>query len=227
MSSFSVTWFDALVIIMVGTGLFVGKKRGMSNELLDLMCWLMMVVVSALYYEPSGKLLSNATSMSLYWSNIICYLFIALVIKFAFSYIKRAVGEKLVGSDIFGRGEFYLGALAGGLRFFCMVIMLVAIMNAKFITKAMVQAQIKAQEAEYGSSFFPTYAKIQSDVLFDSTSGQFFRERLEEQLIKPVDPYATAVPKKPVGNKQREKAVWDATGEKGEKGGEKAVEKAK
>jgi uncharacterized membrane protein required for colicin V production len=217
MSAFSVTWFDAAVIIMVGVGLFVGKKRGMSNELLDLFSWLLMVVVAALYYAPLAKLLSELASLSLYYSNIICYIFIALVIKFIFSYIKRAVGEKLVGSDIFGRGEFYLGALAGGLRFFCMVIMFVAIMNAKFVTKAMVAAQIKAQEAEFGSSFFPTYAKIQSDVLFDSASGKFFREKLEEQLIAPVDPMATAAPKKPVGNKQREKAVWDATGEKTDK----------
>jgi len=214
MSALSVTWFDAVVLIMVGAGLFVGKKRGMSNELLDVFCWLLMVVVAALYYKPLAEMLSKAASLSLYWSNIICYLGIALVIKGAFIYIKQAVGEKLVGSDLFGRGEFYFGALAGAVRFFCMVIMFVAIMNAKFVTKAMVDAQNKAQEKEFGSSFFPTMGKIQSDVLFDSTCGKFFREKLEEQLIEPTDPNFSVAPKKPVGNKQREKAVWDATGEK-------------
>lgn len=217
MSALNVTWFDAAVVIMVGIGLFVGKKRGMSNELLDLFCWLLMVVVPALYYSHLAKGLSKLASLSLYHSNLICYIFIAIVIKIIFSYIKRAVGEKLVGSDIFGRAEFYLGALAGGLRFFCMVVMFVAIMNAKFVTKAMVTAQLKAQEAELGSAFFPTFAKVQSDVLFDSTCGQFFREHLDEQLIQPVDPMATAAPQKPVGNKQREKAVWEATGEKPDK----------
>ncbi len=222
MESLNVTWFDAVVVIMLGAGLFIGKKRGMSNELLDVLSWLMMVVVAALYYKPLADLLAKTASLSLYWASIMCYVGIAIVIKIIFSYVKRAVGEKLVGSDLFGRGEFYLGALAGALRFFCMVLMFVAILNAKFVTKAMVTAQNKAQEAEFGSAFFPTMGKIQGDVLFESTCGQFFREKLEAQLIEPVDANFSPVPKKPVGNKQREKAVWDATGEKGDKAGDKS-----
>ncbi len=214
MSAFNVTWFDAVVVIMVGAGLFVGKKRGMSNELLDVFCWLMMVVVSALYYKPLAELLSRLASLSLFHSSIICYLAIAIFIRIIFGYIKRAVGEKLVGSDLFGRAEFYLGALAGALRFFCMVVMFVAIMNAKFVTKTMVTAQLKAQEAELGSAFFPTFSKVQGDVLFDSTCGQFFRDKMEAQLIEPVNPAYSAAPKKSSVTKMGEKPPWETGGDK-------------
>jgi uncharacterized membrane protein required for colicin V production len=213
-SAFNVTWFDAVVVIMVGAGLFVGKKRGMSNELLDVFCWLLIVVVSPLYYKPLAELLSKLASLSLFHSSVICYLAIAIFIKIIFSYIKRAVGEKLVGSDLFGRGEFYLGALAGALRFFCMVIMFVSIINAKFVTKVMVDAQNKAQEAEFGSSFFPTYGKIQGAVLFESTCGKFFREKLEAQLIEPVNPAYSAAPQKSSVTKMGDKPPWETGGDK-------------
>ena len=214
MSAFNVTWFDAVVVIMVGAGLFVGKKRGMSNELLDVFCWLMMVVVSALYYKPLAEILSKLASLSLFHASVICYLAIAIFIRIIFGYIKRAVGEKLVGSDLFGRAEFYLGALAGALRFFCMVIMFVAIINAKFVTKVMVDAQNKAQEAEFGSAFFPTYSRIQGAVLFESTCGKFFRDKLEAQLIEPVNPAYTTAPQKTGATKMKEKPPWETGGDK-------------
>jgi uncharacterized membrane protein required for colicin V production len=207
-------WFDAACIIFFGVGLFVGKKRGMSNELLDVFSWLLIVVVGALYYKPLGQALAKAASLSLMWSYLICYTGIALATKIVFSWVKRALGEKLVGSDIFGRGEFYLGSLAGGVRFLCMIIVLLAILNARYVNKAMVAAKLKAQEQELGSAFFPTPGKIQSDILYDSMIGVFAREHLEEQLIEATDPDYSPTPKAPVGNKKREKEVWDAIGEK-------------
>lgn len=209
MENFSVTWFDAFCIIMLGVGMFVGKKRGMSNELLDVFSWLLMMVVSALYYKPLAQIIANFAHFSLYWSNIICYLGIAIGIKSVFVYIKRAVGEKLIGSDIFGRAEFYFGAVGGAVRFACMIIMIVAILHGRYVTKAIVQAQTKKIEQEYGSVFFPTYAKIQTDVLFDSITGVFIREKLEEQMIESTDPDFFPGGKSVRGEKQREKPAWD------------------
>lgn len=202
-------WFDAVCVIFLIVGLVVGKKRGMSNELLDVFCWLLMVVVAALYYKPLGQALANAASISFLWSYWICYGGIALGIKIAFSYLKRALGEKLVGSDLFGRGEFYLGALAGGVRFLCMILMLVAILNARYLNKATVTAKLNAQVQELGSAFFPPPAKIQSDILYDSMIGKFAREHLEEQLIESTDPDYSPVPTVSPGRKKRDKEYLD------------------
>ena len=207
---FHTNWFDAVCIIFVIVGLVVGKKRGMSNELLDVFSWLLIVVVGALYYKPLGQALANAVSFSFMWSYIMCYLGIALTIKIVFGYLKRALGEKLVGSDIFGRGEFYLGALAGGVRFLCMIIALLALLNARYVNKSMVAAKMKAQEQELGSAFFPTPSKIQSDIIYDSMIGTLARQHITEQLIETTDPDAMPTQERQAGNKKREKEVWDA-----------------
>ena len=41
-------WFDFVVLIVLGIGVFRGRQRGMSEELLGLFEWLTIVVVSAL-----------------------------------------------------------------------------------------------------------------------------------------------------------------------------------
>lgn len=203
-------WFDALCVIFFIVGLVVGKKRGMSNELLDVFCWLLIVVVSALYYKPLGQALANAASLSFMWSYIICYVGIALGIKIVFSWVKRALGEKLVGSDLFGQGEFYLGALAGGVRFLAMIMVLLALLNARYVNKAAIADKLNAQVKELGSAFFPPPAKIQSDILYDSMIGVFAREHLAEQLIESTNPDYSPVPTVSPGRKKRDKEYLDA-----------------
>src|SRR5688572_25952298 len=121
-SAFQLMWFDLVVLALVAYGIFRGRKRGMSEELLDVFQWLCIVVLGALLYSPLGKTLSHFAGMGLLLSNIIAYAFIAIVIKFAFTSVKRSVGEKLVHSDAFGRFEYYLGMLAGSVRFLCVLI---------------------------------------------------------------------------------------------------------
>src|SRR5687767_10303047 len=104
-SAFQLMWFDLLVLALVAYGIFRGRKRGMSEELLDVFQWLCIVVLGALLYSPLGKGLARFASFPLLLSNIIAYAFVAIVIKFTFASVKRSVGEKLVHSDAFGRWE--------------------------------------------------------------------------------------------------------------------------
>ncbi|MEW6306823.1 MAG: CvpA family protein [Verrucomicrobiota bacterium] len=202
-----VNGFDGLVAVVLAAGLFVGKKRGMSVELLDLLQWLLIVVIGGLYHEPLGKLLSSAAKMSLVVAYIICYVTIGVGIKISFSYLKRALGEKLVGSDIFGRAEFYLGMLAGMVRFACMVLFGFSLLNAWYIDPAKIDAGIAKQKEELGSTFFPSFGEIQRAIVYKSATGNFVRKHLQEQII-PATPYVAQA--LPAAGKQREKEVWDA-----------------
>src|SRR5687768_5727792 len=92
------TWFDLLVLALVAYGIFRGRKRGMSEELLDVFQWLLIVALGAILYKPLGKMVAQGGWFSPLLSNIVAYVLIALIIKLIFSMIKRNVGEKLVQS---------------------------------------------------------------------------------------------------------------------------------
>lgn len=186
MEYFKLAWFDLVAFFVLAIGLIHGRKRGMSNELLDVFKWLLVVVVGALYYEWPGNLIMQYGKLSRFHSYLLSYGLIAFVIHSIFTGIKAKVGGKLVGSDIFGRAEFYLGMIAGMTRYACMLIVAMAILNARYVSPAMVDAEMKKQEAALGSSFFMTYSKFQFDVLYKSVVGQFVREQLSGQLIEPV-----------------------------------------
>src|SRR5437016_5950716 len=105
--------FDLIAVGMIIIGLVRGKTRGMSQELLDVFRWLVTVVGAAALYKPLGKFIADSTHLSLLFAYLWTYLGIALTIYLVFAAIKRAVGEKLVGSVVFGRMEFFLGMWAG------------------------------------------------------------------------------------------------------------------
>src|SRR5438093_13392481 len=91
-------WFDLVVVAFLVVGVFRGRKRGMSEELLAIFQWLSIVLASSYFYRPLGLFLVSITGMSRLGCYIAAYFLIAVGIKLFFSFVKRAVGEKLVGS---------------------------------------------------------------------------------------------------------------------------------
>jgi uncharacterized membrane protein required for colicin V production len=182
----TLNWFDLLVLVVIGVGIFRGRKRGMSEELLDVLQWLIIVVAAGYTYLPVGSFLAEYTHMTLYWAFIFSYVAIAILVKLLFTAVKRAVGEKLVHSDTFGRLEYYLGMLAGAIRWLCILLVLLAILNARYISREQREANIKMQQENFGSISFPTLSSLQQDIFYRSYSGKWIQGHLKHQLIMPV-----------------------------------------
>lgn len=184
--------FSAFDFVVVGTlvlGLFRGRKQGMSAELLLLLKWLAIVVVCSLAYEPIGQMFSSsATVFSLLSCYLLAYLAIALVILAVFALVKRSLGGKLLGSDIFGKAEYYLGMGSGLVRFSCMLLAALALLNARAYDVAEVRAMEAYQNREFGSNYFPTLQTVQSVVFLKSFTGPWIRDNLGFLLIKPTKP---------------------------------------
>ena len=203
-SGFTLTWFDLLLVGLLIFGFLRGRKRGMSEEMLDVFQWLTIIVVGALLYAPVGKLISMGGNIGLFYGYVIAYGFVALMIKLTFSALKRAVGEKLVHADAFGNFEYYLGMLAGMLRCFCVLLFCMSFLHAKYISEAERRATAKMQQDNFGSISFPTIGSLQQTVFHDSITGRFIVRHLEEQLIKPV---STNTRRADTIGRQRERAV--------------------
>jgi uncharacterized membrane protein required for colicin V production len=181
-------WFDLLVIVVVVVGLSRGRKHGMSEELVSLLKWLTILFGCAFLYQPVGNMIATSSVFNTLSGYLIAYLGIALIIAALFAVFKTTIGGKLIGSDAFGRSEFYLGMLAGMVRFSCLLIVGLALLNARAYTTAEIRADTKYQNDVYGSTFFPKLYSVQAQVFDNSLAGPWIKTNLSFLLIKPTEP---------------------------------------
>ncbi|HNW06692.1 MAG TPA: CvpA family protein, partial [Verrucomicrobiota bacterium] len=134
-SQLPINVFDVVVIAMLGLGIYKGRKYGMSEELLRLLKWLAIVFGCAFIYEPAGRMLGQYTTLlgrlSCY---VLAYVGCAVLIVLLFAGIQRLLGGKLVGSDVFGRAEYYLGMGSGMVRLGCILLAALALLNARYFS---------------------------------------------------------------------------------------------
>jgi len=169
-------------------GIVRGRKRGISEELLDVIKWVLILAGAAYFYEPLGTALAQNSVFSLLSCYVAVYAVIAGVVLGIFAYLRRRIGDKLIGSDAFGSGEYYLGMAAGLFRYACILLVILAFMNARYFSPEEIQASQQYQEKNYGSQFFPSFWVLQSEVFSKSLTGTFARDHLSLLLIRPTAP---------------------------------------
>jgi uncharacterized membrane protein required for colicin V production len=180
--------FDFVVVAVLVLGIFRGRKHGMSEELIGLLTWLAVLFGCAAVYDPLGKMLAQSSPFSLLSSYLMVYVVAALVILGLFALVRRGIGGKLVGSDLFGRAEYYLGVGSGMVRWSCILLTALALLNARYYSYTEAHAMEKYQDDLYGSNYFPTLHSVQSVVFEKSLIGSWIHENLAFLLIRPTEP---------------------------------------
>jgi hypothetical protein len=181
-----INWFDLLVVVVVLLGVRKGRRSGMSVELMPMLQWIAIIIAGAFLYRPLGDMLADSAPMGHLACYITVYVFIAIATKLAFTLIGKSAGGKLVGSDAFGRAEFYLAMGAAGIRFLCILLAGLALLNAPFYSKQDIAKEKAYQEDMYGSTFFPGLAGVQEQVFKNSFLGSFLKTQAEFLLITPT-----------------------------------------
>jgi uncharacterized membrane protein required for colicin V production len=179
--------FDCVVIAMLVFGVIRGRKNGMSEEFMNLLKWLAVVIACAAFYQPAGEWFARSSSFSLLASFLFVYAGAALLILSLFAFIKYHLGGKLVGSDVFGRAEYYLGMGSGAVRCFCVLMAALALLNARYYSPAEALAMERFQNEAYGSNYFPTWHSAQRTVFEKSFAGSLIKQHLGFLLIKPTE----------------------------------------
>jgi uncharacterized membrane protein required for colicin V production len=186
LSNLSVGWVDLLIVVLLGVGVWRGRKRGMSEELLDVIKWVFIVIAGAFVYEPLGRFLHDLTPFSLFWCYVVVYVTVLAIVFLTFAAVRRSVGQKVVEAEAFGPLEYYLGMAAGAFRFGCMILVGMSLLNARQYTPEEVRASEKYQLDNYGSHFFPTLPGVQDAVFKESFVGKSAREYVSVIFIKPT-----------------------------------------
>ncbi len=188
-----ISWADFLTLVVIGIGLFVGRKRGLSEELLDTTKWILILVAGAFSYKFIGNFMNQRPVLSLLSFYIFSYILVAVVIHSIFLFIKKQFGQKLVESDVFGRLEFYGGMAAGAVRFTCIYFFALSILHAPYYSPEYLAARAKEVDYNYGSDFFPHPCKIQPSVFKESLTGQGAEKYLSFLLIEPTSAESKAI----------------------------------
>lgn len=181
-------WFDVLLAVVIVAGIMRGRKRGLSQELFTMLLWVVLIFACSAAYVPLGSALADVTPLSKLFCYVLCYVGLAGFIALLFGPIKRSIGQKIISADSFGTAEYYVGMPAGALRFLCILIACLAVLNARHYTKAEILASEKYQKDMYGSEFFPGLSTIQRDVFAKSLSGPYIKQYLDFLLITPTAP---------------------------------------
>jgi uncharacterized membrane protein required for colicin V production len=214
LGTFPLSWVDFITLAVVGFGFVRGRKRGLSEEILDLFKWLIIVGGGAFLYRPLGDLMNQKPILSTLTFYMMAYLLIALGVWLVFNFIKKRLGQKLIESDIFGRFEFYGGMGSGAVRWLCMYFFVLSLLHAPFYSDAERAERKKEMEYNYGSDFFPSVVSIQDTVFHSSLTGKGAIMWLEPLLMEPVSGDAKPLRGDNSLARRRERAVDDVFGQK-------------
>lgn len=197
MGTMPFNWFDVFVLVFLGVGAFRGRKRGMSQEVLPLIKWIMLAAVCGFFYAPIATEMTSMFSMaSMLSASFTAYLGLALVIACLFALVGRSLGGKIVGSDAFGGAEYYLGIFSGIVRFACMLIFGLALLNARLYPPQEIAERNAYVKQNYDNDFFPALFQVQDKVFKESLSGPVIHKNLDFLLIKPALPESKPIKRK-------------------------------
>jgi len=193
-------WFDVALIFVVLFGFWRGRKNGMTKEFVPVSQWLVMVIAGAAGYQALGRLLIDRGCIKAVFGKsvteetaafVTSYLIIVIVVFTIFSIVKHKLKHRLEGSSFFGSSEYYFGMISGVVRYLCMVIFALALLNAPYYSQADVMSA-KAYSnrwfggglAGYSGDFFPTLSETQTSIFKDSLTGPFLKDNLSVLLVK-------------------------------------------
>ena len=116
------------------------------------------------------------------------YLAPALVIFLAFKIIKWQFAEKLVKTDFFKDGEYYLGMLTGLVRYACIMLFVLALLNAPVYTRTQIAQQTAFDKKNFGGglfdgNYFPHLYQVQAAVFQQSFLGPLIKDHAGLLLI--------------------------------------------
>jgi hypothetical protein len=162
-----------------------------------------LVLICGLGYSVVAQLFRNATSLDQLTSDVLGYLLLAFVVFLLTGIPKHKFADRLAVSNFFGASEFYLGMLSGVVRFACILLAALALLNAPFYNEEEILKQSDYDKTNYGgglyeANYFPHISTIQREVFVKSFIGSCIKTYLRPLLINTVQPDAqkSSVPQK-------------------------------
>jgi uncharacterized membrane protein required for colicin V production len=195
-------WFDITLVAILGFGMWRGRRNGMTKEVMPMFQWLSLVLVCGMGYALIAPTYTNTLQTGKLASAVLGYGTLSLAVWMIFYILKRIFVPLLTGSNFFGGGEYYLGMVSGMIRFACMLLAALALLNAPFFTTADIQAHNAYVQRWFGGglysgNYFPDVNTVQEQVFKKSFTGPYLKNYLGTLLIDTTPPNVKQQQKKP------------------------------
>lgn len=176
-----INWFDGALLVMLGFGVFRGRKNGLTREIIPTLQWIVLVIAAGFGYPFLEQWFHTRCGLSKLTAALFGYISIAVVTFLIFSAIKKSLMPRLSGSNVFGSSEYYLGMPSGMVRYACMVLFFMALLNARYYTPAEIAARKAYVERWYGGgiysgNYIPGLHDIQEAVFKKSFTGPYIKD---------------------------------------------------
>ena len=194
-------WFDVALVAVLGFGMWRGRRNGMTKEVMPMFQWLLLVLVCGMGYPLFAPTYTNTLGTGKLASAVLGYFTLALAVWLVFYILKRIFVPLLTGSNFFGSGEYYWGMFSGMIRFACMLLAALALLNAPVYTTSDIQAHKAYVQRWFGGglysgNYFPDVNTIQEQVFKQSLTGPYLKKYLGTLLIDTAPPSAKQPEKK-------------------------------
>lgn len=196
---FALNWFDVALVLALAIGFWRGRRRGMTKELLPCLQWISILAGAAFGHIYFADWLEQQGLVRKVFGNhfdertaalMSAYLLIMAAILFIFALLRRKFSPKLEGSNIFGNNEYYWGIGAGIVRYSCMLLVGLALLNAPYYSALDIKDKQAYNNRWYGGGlkgyngdFIPTVYEVQDSVFKKSLVGPYIKEDLSLLLI--------------------------------------------
>ena len=198
-----INWFDVTLGGVLCFGLWRGRRNGMSKEVVPVFQWLTLVLASGMGYSLFAPTYANTLGTGKAASAMLGYCTLALATWLMFYVLKGIFVPRLAGSNFFGGGEYYLGMISGAIRFACILMAALALLNAPFYTTEDIRSHNAYVQRWFGGglysgNYFPTVDSVQEQVFKRSLAGPYIKNYLGTLLIDTAPPNLKQQQKKPV-----------------------------
>ncbi len=196
-------WFDVVLMAVLGFGLWRGRRNGMTKEIMPMFQWVSLVLVCGMGYPLFAPTYASLLGTGKLASALLGYLTLALAVWVVFYILKRIFVPLLTGSNFFGNGEYYLGTFSGIIRFACILLAVLALLQAPYYTQADLQASrayknrwFGGGEKGFSGDFIPSIPEVQEQVFKKSFTGPYLKNYLGTLLIDTSPPSVNQQQKK-------------------------------
>ncbi len=201
MSLVSAHWFDLLVVVTLIVGFKIGQRKETLQQLISICHWALTLVICLFLYKLPAIWLAKTLSMQPDFLALIIFPIEFAIVYFLLNSKRRRIAKSVVEKEPFGHWEHHTTKVAGALRFFTFLFVLMAWISGKSVTEKDISDYKAFCENNFAGIMFPVPATIHHDIFNGSFTGKVAKEYLNGLLMtaiprvqyaeKPVAPAVT------------------------------------
>jgi len=174
--------FDAVLAGALGWGIYQGKEHGASTTHVSVVQWMLIGLAGGFAGNLLGSLMFSILG-SAYWGQLTGYLLWIFIVAAFFAFLNSKGKGEWKDADWFGRLEYPLGVLGCVLKYFCIILTIMSILNAKHYSAEDIRKDRAWQIEEFGSALFPTFTMLNNTVFNTSFCGPYVKKAFSWAIL--------------------------------------------